>query len=207
MATSYTSNAKLRKPGAADRAWNTPINENADILDGFTALGGLCVTLVETPSASLNVKVAAGSYQKSDGTLGTYAGTASQAITLSTTKYLYLTNAGTLTVGSAWPTSGYYVPLAVVVAGATTITSITDARAPVGVVSGGATSGTATLVAGTVTVTTAAVAAGSKILYARQATGGTLGNLSIGTITASTSFVINSSSGSDTSVVYWWIKE
>lgn len=127
MATSHTSNAKLRKPGTADRNWNTPVNENADLLDGFTAIGGLCVTLTETPSASLNVKVSAGNYQKTDGTVGTYAGTASQAITTATTKYLYLTDGGTLTVGASYPSTAH-VRLATIVAGATTITSITDDR-------------------------------------------------------------------------------
>ena len=73
--------------------------------------------------------VAAGVYRKADGTIVTYAGTASQAITASTTKYLYLTDAGALTVDTAWPTGGTnHVRLAIVVAGTSTITSITDAR-------------------------------------------------------------------------------
>ena len=68
-------------------------------------------------------------YRKADGTIVTYAGTTSQSITTGTTKYLYLTDAGSLTVGTAWPTGGTnHVRLAVVVAGATTITSVTDAR-------------------------------------------------------------------------------
>jgi hypothetical protein len=44
----------------------------------------------------------------------------------STTRY-WLDDAGTLQSGSAWP-AGPYVPLATVVAGASTITSIADAR-------------------------------------------------------------------------------
>lgn len=63
--------------------------------------------------------------------------------------------------------------------------------------------GIATLVGGTVTVNTTAVTANSIILVARRTTGGTLGHLSVGTITAATSFVINSSSATETSTVSW----
>lgn len=65
--------------------------------------------------------------------------------------------------------------------------------------------GTSTLVGGTVTVSTTAVTASSKIFLTVGVTGGTLGNLSIGTVTAGTSFVINSTSGTETSQVNWWI--
>lgn len=71
----------------------------------------------------------------------------------------------------------------------------------------GRTSGVATLVAGTKTVTTTGITASSRVALFRQATGGTLGHLSVGAITAGTSFVINSSSGTDTSVIYWVIIE
>lgn len=129
MATVYTSNTKLGKPTLNDTGWDVPINANADALEALSPLAALNVSLAEVPSASLNVRVAAGTYRKADGTIVTYAGTASQAITTGTTKYLYLTDAGSLTVGSAWPTGGTnHVRLAVVVAGASTITSITDAR-------------------------------------------------------------------------------
>lgn len=66
-------------------------------------------------------------------------------------------------------------------------------------------SGVATLVAGTVTVATTAVAANSRIITSRQATGGTVGHLSIGTITPGVSFVINASVNTDTSVIFWMI--
>jgi len=65
--------------------------------------------------------------------------------------------------------------------------------------------GVATLVAGTVTVATTQVTASSIILVSPKTLGGTVGTLSIGTITANTSFVINSSSGADTSVVSFLI--
>lgn len=67
--------------------------------------------------------------------------------------------------------------------------------------------GTAILSGGTVTVSNTTVTANSRIFTSRQATGGTLGHLSIGTIVAGTSFVINSSSGTDTSTIAWILIE
>lgn len=66
-------------------------------------------------------------------------------------------------------------------------------------------SGTATLVAGTVTVSNPLVAANSTIVISRNAAGGTAGDLRLGAIVAGTSFVINSASATDTSTVNWWI--
>ena len=67
--------------------------------------------------------------------------------------------------------------------------------------------GTATLVGGTVTVATTAAVIGSMIMLTRNTPIGTLGYLSAPTIsiTNGTSFVINSSSGTDTSTVNWMI--
>jgi hypothetical protein len=67
--------------------------------------------------------------------------------------------------------------------------------------------GTATLVGGTVTVSTTAVATASKIFVSCDTPGGTQGFLSAPTasIVNATSFVINSSSGADVSTVNWWI--
>jgi hypothetical protein len=67
--------------------------------------------------------------------------------------------------------------------------------------------GTATLVGGTVTVSNTTVTASTRIFTSRQALGGTAGHLSIGTVVAGTSFIINSSSGTDTSVVAWLLIE
>lgn len=69
----------------------------------------------------------------------------------------------------------------------------------------GALSGTATLSGGTVTVTAPEVKSASRIKLQNVSPGGTVGVLSVGTITDATSFVINSSSGSDTSQVAWEI--
>lgn len=65
--------------------------------------------------------------------------------------------------------------------------------------------GTATLLSGTVTVSNTAVASNSLIFLSNMGVSGTPGVLSVGAITAATSFVINSSSGSDNSTVAWWI--
>jgi hypothetical protein len=67
--------------------------------------------------------------------------------------------------------------------------------------------GQAVLVAGTVTVNNTSVTASTRIFLSRQIAGGTLGHLSVGTVTASTSFVINSSSGTDTSTINWLLIE
>ena len=65
--------------------------------------------------------------------------------------------------------------------------------------------GTATLVAGTVTVSSGIVLSTTKILTGRMTPGGTPGHLSVPTITPGVSFVINSSSASDTSVIAYLI--
>lgn len=132
MATTYRANSNLREPAYNDTGWNTVIDANFDDLDASPLYGGLCCSLKEVPSGSLNVKVSAGRYRKADGTLGTYAGTASQALTPSATNSLYLTDAGALTVStSGWP-AAFHVPLAVAVCGATTVTTLTDSRVPLG---------------------------------------------------------------------------
>lgn len=66
-------------------------------------------------------------------------------------------------------------------------------------------SGTAVLVAGTVTVSNRKIRAGDIVHITRQVTGGTVGHLTLGTVTAATSFVINSSSNTDTSTIGWSI--
>lgn len=65
--------------------------------------------------------------------------------------------------------------------------------------------GRATLVAGTVTVTSPDITANSNVLLSTQVNGGTSGALRVGTRTPGTSFVITSATALDTSVVYWII--
>jgi len=65
--------------------------------------------------------------------------------------------------------------------------------------------GQATLSSGTVTVSTTAALTGSLIYLTVSSPSGTQGFLSVGTITNATSFVINSTSVLENSVVNWWI--
>ena len=90
MSSIYTPNVQLAMPASGDRTWNVAVNANCSAVDSLAPVGSLAVVTAEVPSASLNVAVAAGSYIKQDGTVGTYAGTASHAITASTTNYLFL---------------------------------------------------------------------------------------------------------------------
>jgi hypothetical protein len=69
----------------------------------------------------------------------------------------------------------------------------------------GASDGVAVLVGGTVTVNTAEVQAGDRIQLTRTVTGGAVGHLTVGAIVAGTSLVITSSSGTDTSTIFWEI--
>jgi len=63
----------------------------------------------------------------------------------------------------------------------------------------------AAMIAGTITIDTTAVTASSIIFLSAHTPGGTQGVLSVGTVVAATSFVINSSSDLDTSTVNWLI--
>jgi hypothetical protein len=130
MSTTYTANAKLAQPATGDTGWGPVANGNMTTLDGVNAIGDLAVTLTEVPSASLNVKISAGQYIAQAGTAATYAGASSTAMTASSTNYIYLTGSGTKTVNTTGFPAGptLYCPLAVVVAGSSTITSVADAR-------------------------------------------------------------------------------
>jgi hypothetical protein len=130
MANTYTRNVQLAMPAPGDRTWNLPVNGNALVLDTLAPVGALAVVTTEVPSATLNVQVAAGSYLRQDGTMGTYGGSVSQAMTASATNYLYLDlqYSGALAVNTTgFPTTAH-VQMATVVTGPTTIASITDAR-------------------------------------------------------------------------------
>jgi hypothetical protein len=65
--------------------------------------------------------------------------------------------------------------------------------------------GTVALVGGTATITTTAVTANSQIVLSVQTPGGTVGIPSITAKTAGTSFVITSTSATDTSTIFWQI--
>ena len=90
MSTTYTANAKLAQPALGDTGWSTPLNGNADTLDGLTPIGGLCVTLTEIPSAESERQGRGRRLRSARRALGLMPGRLSQAITASTTKVLYL---------------------------------------------------------------------------------------------------------------------
>jgi hypothetical protein len=129
MADTYTNSVQLAMPAFNQSGWNVEVNANCTLLDVLNPVGDFCCTTTEVPSATLNVKVAGGQFVKADGSVVTYAGTASQAITTATTKVLYLdgTASWALTAAASYPTTAH-VRIATVVAGATTITSIADNR-------------------------------------------------------------------------------
>lgn len=130
MSTSLTANLKFGDPATGDQGWGAVWVSNYAILDALAPIANLAVTTKEVPSSTLNVAVAAGSYVNPDGTVGTYAGTASQAIPAGVSRVLYLdlASAGALTVATAYPTTPH-VRLATVVTGGSSISSIADNRA------------------------------------------------------------------------------
>ncbi|QEH38639.1 hypothetical protein OJF2_72450 [Aquisphaera giovannonii] len=134
MATSYTGNVKLGMPAVADRNWNLVLNANAGTLDTLAPVGGLCVTPAEVPSASLSVRVAAGTYRKKDGTAGTFAGAASFALPAAKVTSLYLSDAGSLLTATGGYPATACVRLATVTTGPTTVLSVADDRLVCGVV-------------------------------------------------------------------------
>lgn len=131
-----TSKLKLVQPYPTQRNWDVLLNDLIAVLDGLGALGPLAVTAHDVDLSTLlptttKIDVAAGVYVNSSGVFTTYAGTGGSPVTLATssTKYVWLTDGGTLTNGSAWPSSGtYHVKLAVVTTDSSKITSIVDAR-------------------------------------------------------------------------------
>lgn len=73
------------------------------------------VTLHESPSTTLKIAVAAGTYLTDDGNSNVvYAGTASFTLSASTTNYVWLTTSGVLTKGSAFPGGLAFVKMAIV---------------------------------------------------------------------------------------------
>ena len=127
MPTTYSANARLLKPGAADRQWDLPINANTDALDAMTAIGSLVVTTTESPSKTLQVRIATGSFVGTNGTVGLYRGSSACAVPANATVFLWLDGAGSLTSGPAFPTTAH-LRLAHVVSGPTSVTQVVDER-------------------------------------------------------------------------------
>lgn len=115
-------------PAPGDRTWNVPVNANCQVLDVLNAIADFNCTTAQVPSTSLSVNVAPGQFTKQGGSLVTYAGT-TIAATASATSVLYLdgTASWVATVAASYPTTAH-LRIATIVAGASTITSITDNR-------------------------------------------------------------------------------
>ena len=128
MSESLTPKAHLRVPAYKQRAYNVALDSNRARLDGMVAIGDLCVSPVENPSASLNVQVSSGRFKLANGTTVLYAGTASFALPDNANTYLWLDSGGVLNSGTALPTAAAHVPLAAVSTSAGVVTSIVDRR-------------------------------------------------------------------------------
>lgn len=165
VATSYTPNTGMGIPAAGDRTWNVPLSYDLALLDAMNAIGSGGVQTTEVPSTTLNVKIAAATYKRQDGSISTYAGIASKAMTASSTNYLYLdlTNSGALVVNTTGFPATAHVRLAVVVAGSSSITSIADARVAYTVL--GSFADGVDLTFGTVTGTQIGTAANQKLAF------------------------------------------
>jgi hypothetical protein len=164
MSNTYTPAIQLAKPATGDRSWDVAMNGNSTLLDALTPVGGLSVSTAETPSASLNVRVAGGQFVDQSGTVQTYAGTASQAVAATSTKVLYLdgTASWALTVAASYPATPH-VRLGTVVTGSATITSIADNRQAFTVC--GSVADGVNITLGTVTGTQIGTAVGQKLAF------------------------------------------
>ena len=138
MPTTKTPNLGILLFASGTTNWGSLHNAvTFPMLDGMAALAALAAVPADIDttsglSTSLRIQVNAGTYVNAAGALVAYSGTGGSPLTLaaSSTKYVWLTDAGVLTTGAAFPSAGTKcVRLAVVVTGATTITSVTDARA------------------------------------------------------------------------------
>lgn len=127
VATTFSANARLQKPATSDRNWDVPINANTDALDGMTALGGLALTATETPSTTLQVRVSPGNYIRSDGSVANFPGAPAFDLPASATASLWLTGAGVLTLGSAFPASAH-LRLGHAVTDPTSVVRVVDER-------------------------------------------------------------------------------
>lgn len=128
-----TANAGLALPDLDTSRWDQVLNANFALLDGLAPVGWLAVAPAESPSTSLNVAVAPGAFRNSARALIAYAG-GNVALPASATTYLWLTDAGAVATGTAWPGSGPYLPLATVATGAAAVASVADARLALAVV-------------------------------------------------------------------------
>lgn len=180
------------------------INNTAPIAGNFTLAGTTnqitVTTTAGTATFSLPVAITApGSLTTTTSLAATTTVTGGTGVTATTGNVSATAgsvNAGTsitATLGNITATNGNLV----LGTAGNKLSITTGANASIGI--------SAAMTAGSITISTTAVTASSIIMLTAKTPGGTPGILSVGTITAGTSFVINSSSGTDTSTVQWLI--
>lgn len=129
MADAYSDNSQFVLMETGRKNWGTIVNANLTKLDGYSAIGGLVVVPAEVPaSTSLNVIVKPGVYlRKSDGAMVSFGG-GTLLLSAVNTHSIYLNSSGVPASSTTGFPAGEIVRLATVVAGASSITSITDTR-------------------------------------------------------------------------------
>lgn len=168
---------------------------------GAEAVTGTDASKLITPS-TLTSRLAA------PGTIGGTTPGAGHFTTLDTTTTITAGTTLTATLGAITATNGNFVK------GTAGNKDVYNSVATT-TTAGANSAGTVTLVGGTATVATTAVTASSKIRWARQGIGATgaaaLGHVTIGTISAGVSFVINSVQAADATALQasdvssiWW---
>lgn len=172
---------------AVDIITNNAAGTGVRITNQIAGGSGINIINAAAGDAALSARQAADAFARvrlgSDGALSIGPGTVTRDATLSRTA------AGQLTAATADVRVGTAGRTVMVAEG-------TNAKM-----------GTATLAAGTATVTTTAITATSRVHVTSQVDGGTPGFLRVSARTAGTSFTITSGSATDTSTVAWLIVE
>src|SRR5262249_18504092 len=132
----FTPNLNLVLLATGARGWGDVVNTTLTTLDGQTTLGSLAVAPADVDPTtgaptSLRVKVAAGSFRKSDGTFLAFAGNTGTALPASQLSYVYLDDTAALQVNqTGFPAGANLVRLATVTTGSAAVTLIHDQRVP-----------------------------------------------------------------------------
>jgi hypothetical protein len=133
VSTTFTTNLGLGIPNTGDASYVSTFANDLNAIDSGV-LGAFGVSVTENPSATLNVRINGGTMIASTGSKILVSSIAAQAMTANSTNSIYVSDAGAISVStSGFPAIGtFHVPLATVVTGSSTVTSIVDARLPYG---------------------------------------------------------------------------
>lgn len=179
-------------------------NNTTGSLNGCTFIGGASAAITMSSSAALSISGSVINSSNNPAIAGSGAGT----LTLTGIDFVSNGNiAGTLTLAWGTSTTGAVNAKSGVVSNGNVnlqtagnkLLIASGANASVGI--------SAAMTAGTITINTTAVTTSSLIFLSVNTPGGTQGVLSApsASIVNGTSFVINSSSNTDTSTVNWWL--